>query len=84
MDFADELHRLGHEVRTFEYRKDNPLYKNRATKAAYQSYILRSLDLRYSRATTAGVKELVAGVPGCQVFFQDASNRQATRATEVA
>jgi len=46
MDFADELRRLGHEVRTFEYRKDNPLYKNRATKGAYQSYILRSLERR--------------------------------------
>jgi len=44
MDFADELRQLGHEVRTFEYRKDNPLYKNRGTKAAYQSYILRSLE----------------------------------------
>jgi spore maturation protein CgeB len=44
MDFADELRRLGHEVRTFEYRKDNPLYKNRGTKAVYQSYILRSLE----------------------------------------
>src|SRR5262245_2016832 len=46
MDFADELRRLGHEVRTFEYRKDNPLYKNRATKGAYQSYILHSLERR--------------------------------------
>src|SRR5262249_59546212 len=44
MDFADELRQLGHEVRTFEYRKDNPLYKNRATKAGYQSYILHSLE----------------------------------------
>ena len=45
---------------------------------------LRSIDLRYSRATNAGVKELVAGIPGVQIFFQDSSNRQATRATAVA
>jgi spore maturation protein CgeB len=44
MDFADELRELGHEVRTFAYRKDNPLYKNRGTKAAYQAIILKSLE----------------------------------------
>src|SRR6185295_9228213 len=45
---------------------------------------LRSLDLRYSRTTAAGVKELVAGIPNCKVFFQDSSNREARRGTEVA
>jgi spore maturation protein CgeB len=44
MDFAEELRALGHEVRTFEYRKDNPLYKNRGTKAAYQIWLLRRLE----------------------------------------
>ncbi len=44
MDFADELRALGREVRTFEYRKDNPLYKNRGTKAAYQLWLLRRLE----------------------------------------
>jgi spore maturation protein CgeB len=44
MDFADELRALGHEVRTFEYRKDNALYKNRGTKGAYQALLLRSLE----------------------------------------
>jgi spore maturation protein CgeB len=44
MDFADELRSLGHEVRTFEYRKANPLYKNKGTKAAYQTWILRRLE----------------------------------------
>jgi len=44
MDFADELLALGHEVRTFEYRRNNPLYKNRGTKSAYQSWILRRLE----------------------------------------
>jgi spore maturation protein CgeB len=44
VDFADELAAMGHEVRIFEYRRENPLYKNRATKAAYQRWILRQLE----------------------------------------
>jgi spore maturation protein CgeB len=44
MDFADELRALGHEVRTFAYRKDNLLYKNRGTKPAYQALILKRLE----------------------------------------
>jgi spore maturation protein CgeB len=44
MDLRDELRALGHEVRTFAYRRDNPLYKNRGTKAAYQLWILRRLE----------------------------------------
>lgn len=44
VDFADELGELGHEVRLFPYRRDNALYKNTPTKAAYQSLILRRLE----------------------------------------
>ena len=44
MDFAEELRALGHDVRTFEYRKDNALYKNRTTKGAYQKLLLRALE----------------------------------------
>ena len=44
MDFRDELAAMSHEVRTFAYRRDNPLYKNRSTKAAYQLWILRRLE----------------------------------------
>jgi spore maturation protein CgeB len=44
MDFRDELRTMGHEVRTFAYRRDNPLYKNRGTKAAYQLWLLRRLE----------------------------------------
>jgi len=44
MDFRDELLAMGHEVATFAYRRDNPLYKNRSTKAAYQLWILRRLE----------------------------------------
>ena len=43
VDFGDELAQLGHEVRLFPYRRDNPLYKNTPTKAAYQKLILRRL-----------------------------------------
>lgn len=44
VDFRDELLAMGHEVRTFAYRRKNPLYKNRGTKAAYQLFILRRLE----------------------------------------
>jgi spore maturation protein CgeB len=44
VDFAEELTARGHEVRVFEYRRDNALYKNRSTKAAYQFWILRLLE----------------------------------------
>ena len=43
-DFRDELLTLGHQVRIFAYRRDNPLYKNVGTKAAYQLWILRRLE----------------------------------------
>jgi spore maturation protein CgeB len=44
LDVRDELTALGHEVRTFAYRRANVLYKNRSTKAAYQLFILRRLE----------------------------------------
>ena len=44
MDFRDELMAMGHEVRTFAYRRDNVLYKNRSTKAGYEIWILRQLE----------------------------------------
>jgi spore maturation protein CgeB len=44
VDFGDELTELGHEVQLFPYRRDNALYKNAPTKAAYQTLILRRLE----------------------------------------
>src|SRR5205823_9329527 len=44
MDFADELTALGHEVRTFAYRRENPLYKNKPTKALYTRVLLGRLQ----------------------------------------
>jgi len=62
MDFADELRALGREVRTFEYRRDNPLYKNRSTKAAYQLWILHRLE-RACLAWRPGVVLVIKGGP---------------------
>jgi spore maturation protein CgeB len=44
VDFRDELRAMGQEVKTFAYRRNNPLYKNRGTKAAYQLWLLRRLE----------------------------------------
>ncbi|HTO10289.1 MAG TPA: glycosyltransferase [Candidatus Binatia bacterium] len=44
VDFGDELRELGHEVRLVPYRRDNALYKNTPTKAAYQRLILKKLE----------------------------------------
>ena len=44
MDFRAELLAMGHEVRTFAYRRRNVLYKNKGTKAAYQLWILHRLE----------------------------------------
>ncbi|HET8578698.1 MAG TPA: glycosyltransferase [Methylomirabilota bacterium] len=44
VDFRDELRAMGHEVSAFAYRRNNPLYKNRGTKAAYQLWLLRRLE----------------------------------------
>lgn len=46
MDFAEELTALGHETRTFPYRRTNVLYKNRGTKALYQRWLLGRLERR--------------------------------------
>jgi spore maturation protein CgeB len=43
-DFAEELTALGHQTRTFGYRRTNVLYKNRPTKRLYQRWILRALE----------------------------------------
>jgi spore maturation protein CgeB len=60
VDFGDELRGLGHEVRLFPYRRDNALYKNTPTKAAYQKVILGKLE----RAGAAFRPEVVLVVKG--------------------
>ena len=63
MDFRDELVAMGHEVRTFAYRRDNPLYKNRSTKATYEIFILRRLE-RACRRVAAGPRARDQGRAG--------------------
>ncbi|HUG35934.1 MAG TPA: glycosyltransferase [Candidatus Limnocylindrales bacterium] len=60
VDLRDELDAMGHETRVFAYRRNNPLYKNRGTKAAYQLWILRRLE----RACLAWRPSLVLVVKG--------------------
>jgi len=60
MDLADELRALGHDVRTFAYRRDNALYKNRGSKALYQRVLLRRLE----RQCAAWRPEVVVVVKG--------------------
>jgi spore maturation protein CgeB len=60
VDFADELRARGHDVRLFAYRRDNPFYKNRGSKAVYQRLILR----RLGRAVTGWRPSLVLVIKG--------------------
>jgi spore maturation protein CgeB len=62
VDFGDELRELGHEVRLFAYRRDNPLYKNRQTKSTYQKLILRGLE-RACRTWRPEVVLVIKGGP---------------------
>jgi spore maturation protein CgeB len=60
MDFAEELTALGHQVEVFPYRRDNVLYKNKPTKAAYQ----RALNRRLERRCADGRPDVVLVVKG--------------------
>ena len=62
VDFGDELRELGHEVRLFPYRRDNALYKNTPTKAAYQRVILSKLE-RVCAAWRPAVVLVIKGGP---------------------
>ena len=44
LDVRDELAAMGHEVRSFAYRRTNAFYRNRTTKGAYQRLILNRLE----------------------------------------
>jgi len=62
VDFRDELTAMGHEVRTFAYRRENLLYRNRPTKAAYQRVILARLE-RECRTWRPAVVLVLKGGP---------------------
>ena len=54
---------------TFAYRRDNPLYKNRGTKAPYQRLILRTLERR-CRAWRPDVVLVMKGGPIAPEFIR--------------
>ncbi len=74
VDFADELRALGHEVRTFAYRRDNPLYKNSGTKELYQRLILRRLE-RVCREWRPSTVLVIKGGPLPPAFLRDLKRR---------
>jgi len=77
VDMAAELTAMGHEVRTFAYRRDNPLYKNRSTKAAYQLWILRRLERR-CLAWRPEIVLVVKGGPVTAGFIRRVKRQQPT------
>ena len=82
VDFADELRELGHEVRLFAYRRDNVLYKNTPTKAAYQRLILRQLE-RACAAWPPEVALVTKGGPITPDVVQRIRSRHGTRFVNV-
>jgi len=78
VDFGDELSRLGHEVRLFPYRRDNPLYKNTPTKAAYQKLILRRLE-RVCLDWRPEVVLVIKGGPITPAFVERVREKVGTR-----
>ena len=82
VDFAEELAALGHEVRTFAYRRDNVLYKNKGSKDLYQRWIERSLErlgLRWRPELTLVIK----GGPLRPEFIARFRRRTGTRVINV-
>ena len=63
------------------------LYRTRISNAGLAQLAalknLRDLDVRYTRVTASGVKELQAKLPGLTVLYQDSSVRTAKRAVEM-
>jgi spore maturation protein CgeB len=82
VDFADELRALGHEVRTFAYRRDNTLYKNTGSKALYQRWIARRLD-RVGRQWRPQLTLVIKGGPFGPEFIARFRERIDTRVVNV-
>jgi spore maturation protein CgeB len=68
MDFADELRALGHVADTFAYRRENVLYKNKSTKAAYQRVLSRRLERRCADLAPDVVLVIKGGPIGPEVL----------------
>jgi spore maturation protein CgeB len=82
VDFADELRALGHEVRTFAYRRDNALYKNTGSKALYQRWIGRRLE-RLGLAWRPALTLVIKGGPFGGEFIARFRKRVGTRVVNV-
>jgi spore maturation protein CgeB len=82
VDFAEELAALGHEVRTFAYRRDNVLYKNTGSKALYQRWIAGRL-LRLGLAWRPAITLVVKGGPFDGDFVRRFRARVDTRVVNV-
>ena len=82
VDFAEELRSLGHEVRTFAYRRDNPLYKNTGSKALYQRWIARRLE-RLGVAWRPQLTLVIKGGPFGPEFIARFRKRVGTRIVNV-
>jgi spore maturation protein CgeB len=82
VDVGDELRELGHEVRLFPYRRDNPLYKNTPTKAAYQRLILRRLE-RACLASRPDIVLVIKGGPITPAFVERVRARVGARFVNV-
>ena len=63
------------------------LYRTRISNAGLAQLTalknLRDLDVRYTRVTTAGVKDLQSRLPGLTVLMQESSSRETKRAVDV-
>ena len=82
VDFAEELTGLGHEVRTFAYRRDNVFYKNTGSKAVYQRWIASRL-LRVGLAWRPDLTLVVKGGPFDGEFIRRFRSRVDTRVVNV-
>jgi spore maturation protein CgeB len=82
VDFAEELTALGHEVRTFAYRRDNVFYKNTGSKAVYQRWIASRL-LRLGLAWRPDLTLVVKGGPFDGEFIRRFRSRVDTRVVNV-
>ena len=82
VDFAEELTALGHEVRTFAYRRDNVFYKNTGLKAVYQRFLAERL-LRVGLAWRPALTLVIKGGPFGPEFIRRFRTRVGTPVVNV-
>jgi spore maturation protein CgeB len=82
VDFAEELTALGHDVRTFAYRRENVLYKNTPSKALYQRWIAGRLE-RAGRSWRPQLTLVIKGGPLGPEVIERFRRRVGTRVINV-